>query len=424
MNTKLFNTLLIILSLSIIACLLSVALTDLTPKETTLLGIVLTILSFIASWVVSKYFADRSHKQAIEEVKEQHLSNLRTYALNAAEKVNNLSNELAKLSVYLQQELEDDDEDLNTEELYLSSYERIESAIHIINTLKSVNDTYLSDWKGVIGEELDEKMEEQQARENDLKQLVERVESVIKAKPIEQNQNLHDVQNLSKQITDLRKDLNITLNSVSGTFVRTSRTPARARKEDVKKHCPKCNVSVVYKQRPSQTSFKYISCKNCSSKLSATWNELDGFKLEPEIKKQEIYNCPTCKLEIKCELSNFLNSRTQNICNNCKESSQIIRTIKGYTIHNIPKVSFVQKNDTGEKQTPPDRIEIDETILEKVREILPQQPWPKGTHKEVAEKLGLAASVVSRYIYELIRKGVFKPQVDGVLYEPIKKEVP
>jgi hypothetical protein len=32
--------------------------------------------------------------------------------------------------------------------------ERIESAIHLIRTLKSVNDTSLSDWEGVIGDEL------------------------------------------------------------------------------------------------------------------------------------------------------------------------------------------------------------------------------------------------------------------------------
>ncbi len=416
MSQKLFNTLIIVLSLSIVGCLLSVAVTELTAKETTLLGIVLTILSFIASWLVSMHFANKSHKQAIDEVKEQHLSNLRTYALNAAEKVNNLSNELAKLSVYLQQELEEDDEELTTEELYTSSYERIESAIHIINTLKSVNDTYLSDWKGVIGEELDEKLEEQQERENELKQLVERVELVLQTKPVDQTKRLNEVHNLSRQISDLRKDLNLTLNSVSGTFVRSSRTTTRAKKENVTCSCPVCNEPLSYRQRPSASSFKLVNCRKCSTKLAAKWNEVTSFTLEQEGKKDESYNCPNCKKNIITSLGNFPNSKNINICKACGEASQVVRNVKGFTIQPLTKTPTILKSEP----IPPEKIEVNEEILEKVKTALPAQPWPKGTHKEVAEKLGLASNVVSKHIYELIRRGVFKPQVDGVLYEPIK----
>ena len=112
----------------------------------------LTILSFVVSYLISNYFAEISYKKAIDEVQEQHLANLRTYALNAAEKVGNLSNELTRLSLYLQQELDYDEENLEMANHAL--YERITSTIHLINTLKSVNDTSLSDWRGVIGEEL------------------------------------------------------------------------------------------------------------------------------------------------------------------------------------------------------------------------------------------------------------------------------
>lgn len=104
---------------------------------------------------MSHIYAQTSQKLAVQEVKEFHQANLRTYALKAAEKVNNLSNELNLLSVYLQQELDSADYDSTDEEL-LAKEERLESAIHIINTLKSVNDTALSDWEGVIGDELDQ----------------------------------------------------------------------------------------------------------------------------------------------------------------------------------------------------------------------------------------------------------------------------
>ncbi|NML24028.1 hypothetical protein HHL16_24335 [Pseudoflavitalea sp. G-6-1-2] len=423
MTQKSFNSILVLLSLGIILCLSFVAFTELTSKETTLLGIVLTVLSFIASWLVSKYFADKSHKHAIEEVKEQHLSNLRTYALNAAEKVNNLSNELARLSVYLQQELEEDDDELSTEELYLSSYERLESAVHIINTLKSVNDTYLSDWKGVIGEELDEKLEEQQERENELKELVEKVEQIIKNKPQESQLNQLEVQNISKQINDLRKELNLTLNSVSGTFVRPLRNIPKTTKENVQNHCPQCNTSISYKQRPKASSIKFLNCTHCSIKLSSTWSKDLGFVLAGETFIEETVKCATCHANISTLLSNFPTSKSVTECAACGEANQIVRTAKSITISKVnkPKNQPIVVN-ASQIDNSNFEIIIDENILLQIQNLLPAQPWPKGTHKEISQKLNLNPKVTSKHIQELIRRGIFKPQIDGVLYEAIRND--
>lgn len=424
MHIRLFNTLLIILTVSIVACLLSVALTELTPRETTLLGIVLTILSFIASWVVSKFFADQSHKKAIDEVKEQHLSNLRTYALNAAEKVNTLSSELAKLSVYLQQEIEDgeEEEEPSVDELYLSSYERIESAIHIINTLKSVNDTYLSDWKGVIGEELDEKLEEQQEREKELRELVEQTKKIIISRPIEENQNHNEVHKLSKQIHELKRDLNLTLNSVSGTFVRTPRVNSKGKKQDVVNQCPSCKTELLYKQRGKVSSYKFVECKQCKTKSLAQWNEKDGFKLSVETFFDEAYNCPHCGSRINTKLSNFPHTKSINECLNCHEISQLIRSAEKFNIHQLSKSGKDISSDSHFSEVKSDfKLLIDEDILEKIKNELPPQPWTKGIHKVVSEKLELPLNITKNHINELIRRGTFKPQIDGVLYEPIKK---
>lgn len=423
MNAKLFNTLLVVLTVSIVGCLLSVALTELTARETTLLGIVLTILSFIASWVVSKYFADQSHKKAIDEVKEQHLSNLRTYALNAAEKVNTLSSELAKLSVYLQQEIEDNEEDeANVEELYLSSYERIESAIHIINTLKSVNDTYLSDWKGVIGEELDEKIEEQQEREKELRELVEKAKNIIISRPQDQLQNQNEVSKLSRQIHDLKRDLNLTLNSVSGTFVRTPRANAKAKKQDVSLPCPNCKTELTYKQRAKPSSYKFVECKSCKTKSLAQWNESDGFKLSIETLVDEQYNCPICGTSIKTKLSNFPHTKSLNECPSCHELSQLVRSAEKFNVHQLTKYGKEINADSHSSEAKMEfKALIDEDVLVRIKNDLPAQPWPKGIHKVVSEKLELPLNVTRNHINELIRRGEFKPQIDGVLYEPIKK---
>ncbi|MFC2135312.1 hypothetical protein ACFLTH_11925, partial [Bacteroidota bacterium] len=166
MKNWLLNSIVGVFCLSIIVIIIVTSTKELTSNETTLMSVLLTLLSVVVTWIVAQYFANISHKHVIADVKNEYSNNLRTYALNAAEKVDNLSNELSKLSLYLQSELENDEDTI--EEALLSKSEKIESTIHIINTLKSVNDTSLSDWKGVIGEELEEREEEKEERENKL----------------------------------------------------------------------------------------------------------------------------------------------------------------------------------------------------------------------------------------------------------------
>jgi hypothetical protein len=62
---------------------------------------------------------------------------------------------------------------------------------------------------------------------------------------------------------------------------------------------------------------------------------------------------------------------------------------------------------------------INPELLEKVKELLPVQPWPTGIHKTVAEKLGLSSPETWKYIRELIRRGDFNDQVDGQLLIPV-----
>jgi DNA-binding Lrp family transcriptional regulator len=63
---------------------------------------------------------------------------------------------------------------------------------------------------------------------------------------------------------------------------------------------------------------------------------------------------------------------------------------------------------------------IDANLLELVVKNMPPQPWPKGAHRAVAEKLGVSPSVVTKAIDILIERGIFKPQVEGKLFVPEK----
>lgn len=60
---------------------------------------------------------------------------------------------------------------------------------------------------------------------------------------------------------------------------------------------------------------------------------------------------------------------------------------------------------------------LDDEILSKIQEKLPEQPWITGIHKIVAKELDVSNKLVSTGIQQLIAKGVFKQQIDGKLIE-------
>lgn len=392
--------------LGILGCIIFIATTDLTAKENGLLSIILIIISIVATWVVANIFANVSRKKAIAEVKEQHLNNLKTYALNAAEKVDNLSNELSRLSVYLQEELEKDDE----EESELSKTERLESAIHIVNTLKSVNDTSLSDWKGVIGDELDEIREDKIERENELRDLVDRVEEVI-------NHQNHQIKHLQSrqaheqtiQIEALRKELTLAVNSVSGSFIKPKRT--KTIRQQVENACPHCNHLIKYKQKPKPNSYKTVKCANCEKRSLARWYADLGFILEKEEVKDEIVNCPACKEQVVIKLSNIPFTKSVNPCPRCLEQIKISRKVNG--------ISISKSIPPPPPEQPADEMEHDK-LIKSVKDKLPKQPWPTAIHKKITQELGVPNHRVSGAIQRLIANGEFLPQIEGVVY--YKKE--
>jgi len=63
------------------------------------------------------------------------------------------------------------------------------------------------------------------------------------------------------------------------------------------------------------------------------------------------------------------------------------------------------------------KIHIEDDTLELIRTSLPEQPWKQGIHKMVAEKLGLSNKVVYVAIHVLIKRRIFKQQIDGLLIE-------
>jgi hypothetical protein len=376
---------------------------DMSARESALMSILLTGLSILASWVATAMYADSQHKAAIEEVQELHKSNLRTYALKAAEKVTNLSNELAKLSVYLQQEL-DFTEYRSTEEELLAKEERVESAIHIINTLKSVNDTSLSDWQGVIGEELDEQREEQKHREHELLGLLERTEESMAELRSKQEATGY----MQKDLEALRRDLRAVLSTGRGLVPPVSRN--HSAKTRVELPCPSCGEIVRLRQRPVSDEIKGTRCVACDTRLASVYKEKEGFVLSIRIPVRETFVCPICDGVITGDLDPLKGSMALTSCSQCQGNLTIVRTADGVQ---------ARVTEPKERVQPPPKVPVSESLIEAVMKGLPPQPWPDGTHKIIAKSIGVTPQSVNQAINELIRRGQAFPQVDGVVFYPV-----
>ena len=60
---------------------------------------------------------------------------------------------------------------------------------------------------------------------------------------------------------------------------------------------------------------------------------------------------------------------------------------------------------------------VEEELVKRVNELLPDQPWKPGIHSKVAEELACGVGMCSRAIQLLIHRGVRYQQVDGVVYD-------
>ena len=67
----------------------------------------------------------------------------------------------------------------------------------------------------------------------------------------------------------------------------------------------------------------------------------------------------------------------------------------------------------------------EESIVRRVKEIMPPQPWPSGTFGEVSRALGVKLGDVARAVDTLIRRRVFLPQIEGIIFDlrtPLENE--
>lgn len=386
------------LVIGISICVWAIFAGDLTDRESLLMSIVLTVISAVGSWITSHYYAEYSSNK-----------NLRVFALKAAEKVTNLSNELDRLSIFLQQELENDEYEAPNQAL-LARDSRIEGAIHIINTLKSVNDKSLSDWQGVIGDEIIARQEKQEEREEDLRHLVERVTYLYET-DLAHTVNAQQESNITlrNELENIKSDVRLMASLVGGVPVISRKKKTLPPMEQIEFPCPECAVTVKYQQRPKINGFKRIVCTNCGTELISHFAN-NQFSLTTRELIPEGVACPNCSEKIAVELDAMPGSSVTTKCGSCQSNIRVYRTASSIGVKILTNKVIL-----------PATVPFDENLIEQVKNLLPPQPWAKGTSKDVARKLGVPINVIAKAVDELIKRGVFKPQIDGQIIDGSSK---
>lgn len=403
-TSKLVTAILIILVVGVVGILLLLSFSNLTTRETGLLSTLLSLLSILAAWMVSHIYSESQHKSAIGEAKEAHQENLRTFALKAAEKVTNLSDQISHVISFLEDELQNSEFETN-QELINSREQRIESCVHMLSMLKSMNDTSLSDWQGIIGEELEEQREEKAEREEQIIELTNRLESLLEGQKEALSEHLGSKTGVDKEIHYLRKDLERLIANISGSRPKL-RVARRTTRKDVSQNCPVCNATLTYRQRTKIRSIKPVRCSNCSSELISKYNaDDDDFYLEKREDLVEKIECPSCQALVDLKLNNFPGATSDALCESCDMQIRAVRQVDGSV-----RVKSLKKKVIAAK-------ELTEEFICDVKYRLPPQPWEKHIHKIIASELGVSNSMVQRAIRHLIDKGEFHEQINGELFK-------
>ena len=362
------------LAAGIIAFLHMISRGNLSGRESLLLSLFLTGLSVVASWILSRYYSEVTFNKS-----------QRTFALKAAEKVNNLSNELDRLSSFLHLCF-DGTEELSPEDGIRVRDGRIEGAIHIISTLKSMNDTSLSDWQGVIGEELKAQRAIREEREEDLKELVDRIET-LDAPEIDEAVVPADETTIAlrEEIESIKSDLRLLVAQAGGTAPRRIR-PNRAQ---ISRPCPACGATVAFRQRPKDNSVKSVTCPDCNASLYSRF-EGNGFALRIQVPVTEAVTCPACDQPVEIAIDPVPGSEADAVCSHCGADYRAVRSYNAITTRPLAHT---------QTQTP-----LSQPVLDLVQSQMPAMPWSTNAAAQVAAELGLPVSVVSQAIQTLAER--------------------
>ncbi len=359
---------------------------NLSANESLLLGILISIFSILISWIATHIYSQLSLKEITEEVKRNHAENLNTYAEKAAEKVFNLSNEFDRLKENLTSIIEDTEDDENIENINLILRERILLTIHLVETLRSMNDTFLSDWKGVIGD----KIQKQQSLEIQIDEISKELARQMNLKEDLESQvvSYEEIESIQKHIDQIEQGLEQKLKALPFGF-RAIASTRKPKKRNVEIPCPNCNSLNIVNIRPRGGARKVFHCEDCNTHIKIVYSNATDYTTEiiPLIDIE--VECPLCKSSIPNNIPNIPGALKKITCRECELQIIVTKKKDGVNI----KTGYAKN--------------IPQKVLDIVLDKLPPQPWEKSIHIKIAEELGLSNTVVNKAIGVLLNQGKF-----------------
>jgi len=88
---------------------------------------------------------------------------------------------------------------------------------------------------------------------------------------------------------------------------------------------------------------------------------------------------------------------------------------KTYIDQRYIELSSQQKVKENARSASMISLPMDDIIIESVKNALPPQPWPTGTHKDVMAKLSITSTQYKKAVIELTKRGLVHQQIDGIL---------
>ena len=92
-------------------------------------------------------------------------------------------------------------------------------------------------------------------------------------------------------------------------------------------------------------------------------------------------------------------------------------TVKKWGVNGYEAIVHREEHVFNERRK--SKVVISEEMILKVMEMLPVQPWPKGIHKDIAQKLSVTDKEVIVAINNLMKRGLVHKQKNGKVYDEL-----
>ena len=260
------------------------------------------------------------------------------------------------------------------------------ATLYLVETLKSINDTALSDWRGVIGDELQRQ------------EVLKRIADVSKELAGLRNRLLvsKDVEPLENHIRQIEDQLGkMTWQSAVSSG---STTCFKGTNADLDL-CPRCDSPIATKIRPGEGATRVVECISCDAHVFIR-NMGHGHVIVKELEPYSYsLECPVCKQPLNGTIIDVPGSMKSVTCERCEARITVSRSRRALTRRSALERLY--------------RI-----ACWSVASLLPPETWEKGIHLQVASNLGSSRKMTTRIIEHLIERGMFLPQRDGKIMAP------